>query len=173
MWETHVILAQAREEGGPETADRGGGSTELAALKPYVFRHFMHDPVRRSTPARFFEKEALSLQSCAFWRTQPASIPAWADNFLDFFGFGHWTLQPGLSWAGFQSNSIQFNSTQSNSIQFNSSQSNSARSGHTELFSGHRTVQFHSVNSHASIRNLYINNVFFTNSRSPPAGPML
>ena len=25
MWETHVILAQAREEGGAETADRGGG----------------------------------------------------------------------------------------------------------------------------------------------------
>ena len=64
VWETHVILAQAREEGGPKRPTAGGGSTELAALKRYAGRHSMRPPVCGSTAVRFFAKATLSPQTC-------------------------------------------------------------------------------------------------------------
>ena len=41
-----------------------GGSTELAALKRYVFHDSMRAPVRRCSAVRFFAKVALSPQRC-------------------------------------------------------------------------------------------------------------
>ena len=92
---------RSARKGGPKRPTANTQRTELGALKPYVFRHFMRDPRCRCSPARFFEKGALSLQSCAFWRTQPASFPPWTTYFYDFFGFCSWRLQPGSSWARF------------------------------------------------------------------------
>ena len=67
VWETSVILAQAREERGPETVNRGkGGSPELATLERYAGRHSMRAPVGRPSAVRFFAKSALWLKPCAF-----------------------------------------------------------------------------------------------------------
>ena len=64
VWETHVILAQAREEGGPKRPTAGGGRAELAALKRYAGRHSMHAPCCRWGAVRFFAKTALPPQRC-------------------------------------------------------------------------------------------------------------
>ena len=91
-----------------------------------------------------FQPRALSLQSCAFWRTQPASSPPSSANFKDFLGFCPWKLQPGSSWVGFSSfwldfglssaqvslvqfDSAQFSSGQFSSIQFSSAQLSSVQ----------------------------------------------
>ena len=137
-------------KGGPNwpTADRH--LTELGALKPYVFRHSMRAPVCRCSPARFFEKGALSLQSCAFWRTQPASFPLWTTNFYDFFGFCPWRL----AWLF---NSVQFNPIQSNSIQFNPIQSNSVQSNQIQSNLRALPVVMEFAYTHQSFSNLVKN----------------
>ena len=131
---------RSARKGGPKRPTARPRHTELGALKRYAGRHFMRAPVCRSSLARFFAKQALSLQSCAFWRTQPASFPPWSVNFYDFFGFCPWRLQPGCSWARFswfwldfglssaQFNPIEYSSVQSSSVQFSSVKFSSVQS---------------------------------------------
>ena len=57
-----VILAQAREEGGPKRPTARGGSTEFAGLRCYVFQSSMRAPVGGSSPGHFFAKVGLSLE---------------------------------------------------------------------------------------------------------------
>ena len=63
---------------------RGGGSTEFAALRCYVFQHSMRHPVRRSSLARFLAKWGLPLGKFDtlfhFLNTSRARVPKMAQN---------------------------------------------------------------------------------------------
>ena len=82
---TIVISAQASEAWRPFLPTAWLRKTASALLLRYAGRHSMHDPWRGSGLAHFLEKQAPSLQSCAFWRTRSASILAWTDNLMDCF----------------------------------------------------------------------------------------
>ena len=91
--------------GSPNLPTAGGGQVGVRGAQMLRLPEFYARPQWRSESCWFFffffAKQALSLQSCASWRTQPASFPPWPANFHDFLGFCSWRLQPGSSWVGF------------------------------------------------------------------------
>ena len=102
VWETHVILAQAREEGGPKRPTAGGGVGRNSRRSNATFFDILCVPPSAARVRCVFSQKGHS--GCSPVRSEkPGPPPGGLSGpiFRFFFESGPMVWLPGTSWARF------------------------------------------------------------------------